>query len=68
MQRLIYVCQISIKLRVLNAVPKLIAYIGLLPAFGVIYISTSVANELKPHQQLETVQQNETIINSESNF
>ena len=34
----------------------------------VIYISTSVANELKPHQQLETVQQNETIINSESNF
>ena len=47
---------------------KLIAYIGLLPAFGVIYISTSVANELKPHQQLEIVQQNESIIYSESNF
>ena len=47
---------------------KLLAYIGLLPAFGVIYISTSFANELKPHQQLEIVQQNESIINSESNF
>ena len=28
---------ISIKLRVLNAVPKLIAYIGLLPAFWYLY-------------------------------